>query len=100
MKGRRSITVLMLALCTLCIGNVFAQRNFKEMVGSTSVGTVTETSPLVVPFITWGGDIATFYANGGLTTEPKTIFHKQGLNLKLVPGDDFIQQVRNYQAGW
>ncbi|MFH1077352.1 MAG: hypothetical protein V1753_11085, partial [Pseudomonadota bacterium] len=64
-----------------------------------NVGTVANTSPMQVPFITWGGDIATFYANGGLATKPGTIFAKQGLNLKLVPGDDFIGQVRSYLAG-
>src|SRR5712664_2872053 len=42
-----------------------------------------------VPFIFWGGDVATFYANGGLETTPDSLFGKQGLKLKLVPGDDF-----------
>ena len=50
-----------------------------------------QTSPLSVPYITWGGDMATFYANGGLVTKPGTIFEKQGLNLKLQPGDDFCR---------
>jgi hypothetical protein len=43
--------------------------------------------------------MATFYANGGLTTQPGSLFQKQGLSLKLVPGDDFVQQVRDYRAG-
>jgi hypothetical protein len=63
------------------------------------VGVVQAAPPLVVPYITWGGDVATFYANGGLETRPGTIFQKQGLNLRLTPGDDFIQQVRDYMAG-
>src|SRR5713226_4369299 len=51
---------------------------------------------LEVPFIFWGGDVATFHANGGLETTPDSLFGKQGLKLKLVPGDDFAGQVKNY----
>jgi len=43
--------------------------------------------------------MATFYANGGLTTQAGSLYQKQGLNLRLVPGDDFLQQVRDYRAG-
>jgi len=43
--------------------------------------------------------MATFHANGGLNTRPGSIFQKQGLNLKLEPGDDFHQQVRDYMEG-
>ncbi|MDP7420709.1 MAG: ABC transporter substrate-binding protein [bacterium] len=76
-----------------------AEELFKDLVGPVSVGKVTTVSPLQVPFITWGGDMATFYANGGLKTRPGTIFRQQGLNLSMVPGDDFIQQVRDYMSG-
>jgi hypothetical protein len=76
-----------------------AERPFKQVVGEVAVGNVTVTTPLSVPFITWGGDAATFYANGGLDTKPDTIFGKLGFNLKLTPGDDFVQQVRDYMAG-
>lgn len=81
-------------------GNSPAQeKRFADLVGPGAVGAVTQTAPLQVPFITWGGDMPTFYANGGLTTKAGTIFQKQGLNLKLTPGDDFVQQVRDYRAG-
>jgi outer membrane protein OmpA-like peptidoglycan-associated protein len=75
------------------------EKRFLDLVGPGSVGPVTQVAPLQVPFITWGGDMATFYANGGLTTKPGSIFQKQGLNLRLVPADDFVQQVRDYRAG-
>ncbi|MBN2505460.1 MAG: ABC transporter substrate-binding protein [Verrucomicrobia bacterium] len=75
------------------------EKRFLDLVGPAAVGPVTQTAPLQVPFITWGGDMATFYANGGLTTQPNSLFHKQGLNLRLTPGDDFVQQVRDYRAG-
>jgi hypothetical protein len=56
-------------------------------------------SALQVPFITWGGDMATFYGNGGLETKPGSIFDTLGLNIKLVNGDDFDGQVKDYVAG-
>ncbi len=52
-----------------------------------------------LPYITWGGEGATFYANGGLKTKPGTIFAKQGLNVTLTKGDNFYLQVKNYMSG-
>ena len=43
--------------------------------------------------------MATFFGNGGLKTKSGTIFDQQGLNLNLVPGDDFVGQVRDYLSG-
>ena len=80
-------------------GNAKCEQSFKDLVGPVKIGSVAGTKPLSVPFITWGGDMATFYANGGLNTKPGTIFANQGLDLNLVAGDDFIQQVRNYMEG-
>jgi len=92
-------TVLLLLGLSFPLAPASAQQKFSDLVGPVTVGEVKGASPLVVPFIVWGGDIATFYANGGLTTQEGTIFAKQGLNLKLVPGDDFIGQVRDYLEG-
>src|SRR6185503_12741385 len=92
---RLTMTVL-LAMAATTYGQ---ERRFSDLVGPGNVGAVTQTAPLQVPYITWGGDMATFYANGGLTTKSGSIFQKQGLNLKLNPGDDFLQQVRDYRAG-
>jgi ABC-type nitrate/sulfonate/bicarbonate transport system substrate-binding protein len=92
---RLTMTVL-LAMTATTYGQ---ERRFSDLLGPGNVGTVTQTAPLQVPYITWGGDMATFYANGGLTTKSGSIFQKQGLNLKLNPGDDFLQQVRDYRAG-
>jgi ABC-type nitrate/sulfonate/bicarbonate transport system substrate-binding protein/outer membrane protein OmpA-like peptidoglycan-associated protein len=84
----------------LVLGSLAGQeQRFAELVGPGTVGSVTQTTPLQVPFITWGGDMATFYANGGLSTKPGSLFQKQGLNLKLAPADDFVEQVRDYRAG-
>ena len=76
-----------------------AQERFADTVGPVTINEVTSISPLVVPYITWGGEAALFHANGDLTTQPGTIMEKQGLNLKLVPGDNFQQQVRDYLSG-
>ncbi len=51
-----------------------------------------------VPFILWGGDVATFLANGGLETGKDSIFAGHGLSIKLTPGDDFDKQVDDYLA--
>jgi ABC-type nitrate/sulfonate/bicarbonate transport system substrate-binding protein len=52
-----------------------------------------------MPFIFWGGDVATFAANGGLETTADSHFGKHGLKIKLVPGDDFKGQVQDYMEG-
>ncbi len=78
---------------------ISAQESFSKLVGPVEVKPVSKSSTLQVPFITWGGDVATFHANGGLTTKPGTLFQRQGLKLKLVPGDDFPNQVRQYLSG-
>lgn len=54
---------------------------------------------LTIPYIFWGGDVATFVANGGETTQPGSIFDKLGLKLKLVREDDIDKQVKPYKEG-
>ncbi|MBN1880265.1 ABC transporter substrate-binding protein [bacterium] len=93
-----SIKLFLMAF-VICMPFIIEAQTFKSEVGDIPVGNVAGTSLLEVPYITWGGDMATFYANGGLTTQPGTIFARQGLNIKLVAGDNFIQQVRNYRSG-
>jgi hypothetical protein len=75
------------------------QQRFSDLVGSVPVKAVTSSKTLQVPYITWGGDMATFHGNGGLKTKSGSIFQKQGLDLNLVPGDDFTGQVRDYMSG-
>ena len=76
-----------------------AQEKFSALVGPVKVGPVADQSTLQVPYITWGGDVATFDANGGLETRPDSFYAKQGLKIKLSAGDDFVQQVRDYMTG-
>ena len=75
-------------------------QNFADLVGDAPVKPVAGGTPLNVPFITWGGDVATFQANGGgLKTAKGSTFDKLGLDLNLTPGDDFVGQVRDYMGG-
>ena len=78
----------------------------QEDLGAAPVGDVQKTDVLQVPFIFWGGDVATFLANGDLktkhddlTTKSGSPFDALGLKLKLTPGDDFRGQVKDYLAG-
>src|ERR1700693_4033511 len=70
--------------------------------GPTDKGDVKEVAlgeVLSVPYILWGGDIATFHANGGESTAVGSLFHKHGLKLKLTRGDAFDAQVKDYKEG-
>lgn len=75
-------------------------RSFAELVGPVKAGSVKAQGSYDLPFILWGGEAATMLANGNsLTTKTGSIFDGLGLKLKLVPGDDFVGQVRNYVTG-
>lgn len=76
-----------------------AQESFGELVGPITVQPVAEDKPVTVPFITWGGDVATFMANGGLETTSGSVFDRLGVKIKLTNGDDFPQQVKDYLSG-
>jgi ABC-type nitrate/sulfonate/bicarbonate transport system substrate-binding protein len=76
-----------------------AQERFSSLVGPVRVGTVQESDQIQVPWLTWGADVATFEANGGLTTQSGSTYAELGLKLNLVQGDDFIVQVKNYMEG-
>ena len=89
----------------MCIVAIFALANFahadelfSNLVGKVQVGDVAEGT-VQVPYLTWGGDVATFVANGGLKTTKDSIYGKMGLNLQLVSGDNFPQQVKDYMEG-
>ena len=77
----------------------WGQQRFSDIVGSVQVGSISSAGTLTVPYITWGGDVATFHANGGLDTKSGSIFDKHGLKLKLTAGDDFVSQVKSYLSG-
>ena len=97
MKRAAQLTLICASL--LLINSAVAQEKFSKIVGPIRVGPVSNQSTLQVPFITWGGDTATFLANGGLDTKPQSIYARHGLKIKLTPGDDFVAQVKDYVSG-
>ena len=105
---KHKIPLLNLALrcliATACIAieppNIQAQgQDFKASIGSPAIGPVSKSKQLQLPYITWGGDVATFHANGGLQTTQGSIFAQQGLSFDMQPADDFAQQIRDYMSG-
>lgn len=95
---------IFLALVLASIPKSFGQELFSQLVGNTQVAAVengpkSASKTVQVPYIFWGGDIATFLANGDLKTKQASIYQQMGLDMQLVPGDDFVGQVRNYVSG-
>jgi ABC-type nitrate/sulfonate/bicarbonate transport system substrate-binding protein len=76
-----------------------AQENFKTLVGPVKIQDVASSKTIQVPFITWGGDVATFLANGDLKTKAGSTYQSMGLDMQLTAGDDFVAQVKNYVSG-
>jgi ABC-type nitrate/sulfonate/bicarbonate transport system substrate-binding protein/outer membrane protein OmpA-like peptidoglycan-associated protein len=69
-----------------------------ETLASASVGEVAPS--FQVPIITWGGDIATIYANGNQAqTAPGSLFAADGQTFTLVREDVFSKQVEAYLSG-
>ena len=94
----RSFRLLAVIFLLALVSRTSAQESFKDLVGPVSVGPVA-SGPVKVPFLTWGGDVATFLANGDLKTVSGSAYGKLGLEMQLVKGDDFIGQVRDYVSG-
>ena len=96
LSSRFLAAALLLALLAPAVGRA---EPFRQKVGDVPVNPVADAKPLPVPFLTWGGDVPGFYANGGLTTAKGSIYDNLGLDLKFTNGDDFVAQVRNYLKG-
>ncbi len=94
----KKITLLLIAIL-ISIGIPTFAETFKDLVGDVAVAPILPSNVIKVPYITWGGDMATFYANGGKKTAKGSLFDKKGLNLELYAGDDFVQQVKDYLSG-
>ncbi|MFM9062070.1 MAG: ABC transporter substrate-binding protein [Pirellula sp.] len=96
--------LILVSLALVTAPKSFAQELFSQLVGPIQIGTV-ESGPkassktVQIPYIFWGGDIATFLANGDLKTQQGSTYQQMGLDMQLVAGDDFVGQVRNYVSG-
>ena len=96
----KRIIFLVVTGCLLFTAQVAqAQKPFSDLVGQVNVQPVQTSETTNIPFITWGGDVATFMANGGLQTTPDSTYGEMGLKIKLTPGDDFVGQVKDYLQG-
>src|SRR5688572_2282664 len=59
----------------------------------------TKAARTRVPLITWGGDMATVYANGSAPVTAKdSVLGREGLDLELVRQDVFAKQLEDYVA--
>src|SRR5262249_45994684 len=96
---RNPVIAIFAPLAIVAFSAASKEESFKDALGPVKVAPVEAGAAISLPYITWGGDIVTFYANGGLKTAPGALFQKQGFNFNLTAGDDFVQQVRNYLAG-
>ena len=71
-----------------------------QSLAGVNTGNVATGTPIQVPMITRGGDIATILANGNTERTAKgSLFAKAGLDLKLVREDNFAKQVETYIRG-
>lgn len=70
-----------------------------NQVVKTAVGNV-KGGVVLLPVITWGGDIATIYGNGNQrTTAANSIFANNGISVKLQREDVFTRQLERYISG-
>ncbi len=74
-------------------------QTYEDRIGKISVEDMKPNAVMQLPVLTWGADAATFLANGNITTTSLSTFDHLGLNFKIVNGDDFNQQVKDYMGG-
>lgn len=65
---------------------------------TTSVRDCRNGKSLTVPLITWGADMVTIQANGGLETVSGSSFANAGLDITLKRVDDFATQLSDYMS--
>ena len=96
---KRVIGILLAAVCA----QSFAAPNYIELkpltdVVDTRVGAV-KSGVKTLPIITWGGDLATIYGNGGASTQSNSVFKQNGLSFQLDREDVFANQLEDYLSG-
>jgi len=94
MKLVQSLLVAVLALFVFETSSLGQEKRFSDLVGNVTVGDVQSSSNVRVPYLFWGADVATFYANGNTKTQGGSIYNKLGLNVGLASMRNIVQQVR------
>lgn len=98
MKRIALVFCLMLSLSSVAMAQT--GELFSKTVGAVTPKAVSTAKPVKVPYLTWGGDVPAFAANGlSLRTKPGSTYAAAGLDLQFVNGDNFTQQVRDYVGG-
>jgi hypothetical protein len=95
MTSSRSLLLVVLSLLPV----LASAEPFEAAVGAVTVAPVKDKASLELPVLTWGGDVATFHANGGRSTAEGSIFKSLGLSLEVTSGDDFPKAVGRYLSG-
>lgn len=93
----RFLKLLLAGLAVICVA--WADRGVKPIATEiqTAVSPCTMKSEFTLPLITWGGDIATIYANGSArSTKSDSLFGKQQLKVSLRREDIFSKQLQAY----
>jgi outer membrane protein OmpA-like peptidoglycan-associated protein len=91
---RRLFPIILLLASSAFGGERYADK-FKDL----KVSGVAPSDHYDMPVLTWGADVSTLTANGGVTTTPTSIFGQMGLKFNIVNGDDTDAQVRAYMSG-
>ena len=94
MKKHLLLFFVLLTSSLICFSqaNYMSVQPMKNKI-TASKKSVSSSTTIKVPTITWGGDIATLLA------EQKGIFQKNGLNVSLFREDNFQKQVERCLSG-
>jgi outer membrane protein OmpA-like peptidoglycan-associated protein len=101
---RANLAVLLLGGALAAPGSILAAAKFVDappltQVAKSAVAACPAHDVLPLPLITWGGDIATIYANGNqVETGRNSLFAKSNLKVRLAREDVLSRQLDNYLA--
>lgn len=94
------LAILVIATLTVPANAGKLVSSFSQDLGRVTIGTVREAQTYDMPAILWGGEYMWFSGNGNnVITQRGSTLNKFGVSIKLIPGDDFYGQVRNYMSG-
>ena len=96
MKTRAFLVLCMCLVASVAFGAGVSplDKNIKSRAEDLRV-----SQPVILPIITWGGDIATIYANGNSEVTNGGEFGKKGMKFKITRMDDFQKQIELYLSG-
>jgi len=101
---RAHFAALLLSGAMAVPGSILAAAKFVDAppltrVAKSAVAACPAHDVLPLPLITWGGDIATIYANGNqVETARNSLFAKSNLKVRLAREDVLSRQLDNYLA--